>query len=97
MSAYDELLEYVGNHKDTINDVAKKLEHGETVDAESVIVYATFKQLTALSDMEAEERAAEATARLQLERERYERELEHSQEVFDNLVAKSLEWFENVE
>ena len=97
MSAYDELTEYIEKHKNVINDVAKRLDHDESIPAGDVRIYVGFKQLDALQEMEAEERAAETEARIKLESERCERELEHSQEVFDNLVAKSLEWFENVE
>lgn len=96
MSAYGELTEYIGKHKDVINDVAKKLDNNESVAAEDVMIYAAFKQLSVLAEAEAEERSEIAAERLRIERERCEQELEQSQQAFDALVARSLELFENV-
>ena len=96
MDAYKELTEYIEKHKTIINDVARKIDHREDIPAEDVLIYVGFKQLDALEQMEAEERAAETEARIKIEAERCEKEMEHSKNTFDALVTKSLEWFENV-
>ena len=90
-----ELDEYVADHQDVINAVAKKLDRGEDVPAADVHIYVGFQQLVALSSAEHAEKAAALEEELRVRGEAYRAEAEHATMVLDALMTHSLELWEN--